>query len=250
MQKEIKMKRIIFTLMLVISSTAILAQTYNMKIIQGKASTYSGTSTVDSITFYNTATTPFVCGNVLLYGGETYQTVSIGSQCWFQKNLNIGIRTDLSSGQIDNSIIEKYCYNDLDANCVTYGGLYQWNEAMQYSIIEGSQGICPNGWHIPTYTELQTLASVVNNDGNKLKALGQGTGSGSGTNTSGFSALLAGISSSGVGFFSLSNSAYIWSSTEQETIYAYALFLYFTNSGPGWPYTDQAHGFSVRCLKN
>ena len=244
------MKRIIFTLMLVISSTAILAQTYNMKIIQGKASTYSGTSTVDSITFYNTATTPFVCGNVILYGGETYQTLSIGNQCWFQKNLNIGLRIDSSSDQIDNNIIEKYCYNDLDASCVTYGGLYQWNEAMQYVNTEGAQGICPNGWHIPTYTELQTLASVVNNDGNKLKALGHGTGSGSGTNTSGFSALLAGLSSSGVGFFNLLNSTYIWSSTEQEVIYAYALFLVSVNSGPGWPYTDQTHGFSVRCLKD
>ena len=244
------MKRIIFTLMLVISSTAILAQTYNMKIIQGKASTYSGTSTVDSITFYNTATTPFVCGNALLYGGETYQTLSIGNQCWFQKNLNIGLRIDSSSDQIDNNIIEKYCYNDLDASCVTYGGLYQWNEAMQYVNTEGAQGICPNGWHIPTYTELQTLVSVVNNDGNKLKALGHGTGSGSGTNTSGFSALLAGLSSSGVGFFNLLNSTYIWSSTEQEVIYAYALFLVSVNSGPGWPYTDQTHGFSVRCLKD
>ena len=67
----------------------------------------------------------------------------------------------------NNGVIEKYCYNDDPNNCNTYGGLYQWNEAMQYVTTQGAQGICPSGWHIPTYAKLQTLkTAVVDNNGN------------------------------------------------------------------------------------
>ena len=163
------MKRIIFTIIFTIAVNAVLAQTYNMKIKQGTGTTYSVTSTVDEITFLNTTTTPFVCGDVILYGGETYPTVLIGSQCWFQKNLNIGTIISGSSDQTDNGTIEKYCYGDVDATAYTYGGLYQWAETVQY--IDGAtnttspgppftgnvQGICPTGWHIPTLSEFSTL---------------------------------------------------------------------------------------------
>ena len=54
------------------------------------------------------------------------------------------------SNQTNNDTLEKYCYNDDTANCSIYGGLYQWNEAMQYVTTSGAQGICPTGWHIPT----------------------------------------------------------------------------------------------------
>jgi len=97
-----------------------------------------------------------------------------------------------SQNQTNSGIIEKYCYNNDTNNCNTYCGLYQWNEAMQYVTTPSAQGICPNGWHIPTKAEFEKLANTVDNDGNALKAIGQGTGSGAGTDTSGFSALLAG----------------------------------------------------------
>ena len=109
------MKSIIFTIVFAIGVNAILAQTWMMNIKQGNSTTYSGTTTVDEITFIKTTTLPFICGDVILYGGEEYPTVKIGSQCWFQKNLNIGIRIASSSNQEDNSTIEKYCYNDYDS---------------------------------------------------------------------------------------------------------------------------------------
>src|ERR1035437_7497296 len=129
------------------------------------------------------------CPNVatVVYEGKTYNTVAIGDQCWLKENLDVGTQVNGSLEQTNNGTIEKYCYNNDPANCTTYGGLYQWNEAMQYVTTPGTKGICPTGWHIPTYAELQTLATTVSNDGNALKAVGQGTGSGAGTNTSGFS---------------------------------------------------------------
>jgi uncharacterized protein (TIGR02145 family) len=254
------MKKFTFTIVFALAVNLMLAQTYNMKIKQGTGTTNSVTSTVDEITFVNTTTTPFVCGDVILYGGETYPTILIGSQCWFQKNLNIGTRIDGGSDQTSGNGIEKYCYGDNNANCVTYGGLYQWAEAVQYqngatnttspspAFTGNVQGICPPGWHIPTYEELQALA--VGNNGITLKAVGQGSGIGAGTNTSGFSALLAGYRISTGSFGDLASLGSFWSSTESNATVAHTIYLNAT-SGSIYPTTyNKRGGFSVRCLKD
>ena len=75
----------------------------------------------------------FICGaSRVSYGGKDYNTVLIGSQCWLKENLDVGTMINGSNQQTNNGIIEKYCYNNVPNNCSTYGGLYQWNEAMQY----------------------------------------------------------------------------------------------------------------------
>src|ERR1035441_9850769 len=85
------------------------------------------------------------CPNVATvdYAGKTYNTVAIGDQCWLKENLDIGTMINSINGgtngdgnQTNNGTIEKYCYNDDPANCTKYGGLYQWNEAMQYVTTE------------------------------------------------------------------------------------------------------------------
>ena len=187
---------------------------------------------------------------IVTYEGKTYNTVQIGTQCWLKENLNVGTRVNGSQNQSDNSTIEKYCYNDDEANCYTYGGLYQWNEAMQYSTMPGTRGICPPGWHIPTNAEFEALAAAVNNDGNALKVIGQGIGSGQGTNTSGFSALLAGYRNLNGSFASLGYYAYFWSSTENSSSGARFVYLYYAYAGIGFYGYDKEYGFSVRCVKD
>jgi uncharacterized protein (TIGR02145 family) len=61
---------------------------------------------------------------IVVYSGQTYNTVLIGSQCRSKENLNIGMRINGLQEQTDNTIIEKYCYNNDSANCNLYGGLY------------------------------------------------------------------------------------------------------------------------------
>ncbi len=189
------------------------------------------------------------CGTVS-YDGKIYNTVIIGTQCWLKENLDVGLTILGSQDQENNGAIEKYCFNDYPNNCTVYGGLYQWDEAMQYLTTPGTQGICPNGWHIPTLAEFQTLAATVNNDGNALKAIGQGTGGGAGTNTSGFSALLAGFRDNFGYFFGLGSHAYFWSSTEDDSMYAYFLDL-VTNVSNIYMFANlKSFGFSVRCIKD
>jgi uncharacterized protein (TIGR02145 family) len=202
------------------------------------------------------------CPNLatVVYAGKTYNTVAIGEQCWLKENLDVGTRINGSLEQTNNSTIEKYCYNDDPNNCTTYGGLYQWAEAVAYTngatnntqsgFIGSMQGICPTGWHIPTNAEFLTLAITVSNNSNVLKAVGQGTGSGAGTNTSGFSALLAGYRYVNGSFNGLGYYAYFWSSTEYGATYAYGMGLSDYDSGIGFDGYYKNSGISVRCLNN
>jgi uncharacterized protein (TIGR02145 family) len=198
----------------------------------------------------------------VLYSGKTYNTIQIGSQCWLKENLDVGTRINGTVEQTNNSVIEKYCYNDSPDSCSKYGGLYEWAEAVQYQngatntnytgLAGNVQGICPSGWHIPTYAELQTLSTTVGGDGNSLKEVGQGTGSGAGTNTSGFSALLAGYRGCDVlrSFGGLGYGIYFRSSPENDGGYAYFVNLNFIDSNILSNISYKEYGYSVRCAKD
>jgi uncharacterized protein (TIGR02145 family) len=189
------------------------------------------------------------------YMGQTYNTVQIGSQCWFRENLNVGTRIDGIQEQTDNGIIEKYCYNDSTENCAIYGGLYQWNEMMQYVITQGAQGICPQLWHVPTDAEWTILTNFLGGEnvaGGKMKEAGTAhwlspnTGA---TNSSGFTALPGGRWNYN-GFFDwLTIFVDFWSSSP---IAAHAWDRYLGYNGEGVYRFDynKTYGFSARCLKN
>lgn len=184
------------------------------------------------------------------YAGKTNNTILIGRQCWLKENLNVGDMIFIGESQFNDGIIEKYCYNNHPENCNTYGGLYMWDEAMNYTTIEKARGICPPGWHIPSYSELQTLGTNVGNDGNALKAIGEGTGAEVGTNTSGFSALLAGYTNPDGIFGYINISAYFWSSTKYDAVNAYYNNLFYNGSRIYYSYSNKEHGFSIRCIKD
>ena len=205
-------------------------------------------SEIDSISFSGP---PCPGTPTVTYESKIYNTVLIGEQCWLKENLDVGIRRDGGTNQTENSIIEKYCYNNEPDSCDIYGGLYQWDEAMQYTTSEGAQGICPSGWHIPTLEEFQTLITVVDNDGNELKEIGQGSGGGSGTNISGFSAFLAGYRENNDGlFYNLGNTTFFWSSKKVIGTDPSSIYLVGYGSGTGIYNLANGYGASVRCIKD
>jgi uncharacterized protein (TIGR02145 family) len=197
----------------------------------------------------------------ITYGGQVYNTVQIGSQCWFKENLNIGTRINGTLEQTNNSTIEKYCYNDLESNCVIYGGLYQWNEMMQYVTTAGVQGICPTGWHIPTdaqWTTVTTSLGGTNIAGGKMKTTGTieaGTGlwhspNTGATNFSGFSAVPAGNRNSGGTFSVIGHYGYWWSSSEDLASSAWYQYMFYYDSGVYRSSNYKNFGFSVRCVRD
>lgn len=215
-------------------------------------------SEIDSITFSTTngGEIGIPCPGIptVTYEGQTYNTLQIGDQCWLKENLNIGTMIESNVGgflQTDNGIIEKYCYNNIETNCTKYGGLYEWTEAMQYVTTERAQGICPNGWHIPTQGEYETLASYVNYEAAKLVDESQTTSGYAATNETGFSALFAGGRYYYNGLFiNLGGTTYFWSSAESSSGSAYYLRLGSDSSNVSLDYVYKDFGFSVRCLKD
>jgi uncharacterized protein (TIGR02145 family) len=186
---------------------------------------------------------------IVVYAGKTYHTVQIGSQCWLRENVDVGKMIRELYPQTNNDTVEKYCDHNEEDSCRIYGGLYQWDEAMQYSRTPGTQGICPSGWHIPTAAEFETLIRAVGGSGNALKVIGHGSRGGAGTNTSGFSALLAGMCVCGAGWGGLGSLGVFWSSTEYDSTKAQDLRM-GDDSDVNLHKFGKKYGFSVRCIKN
>ncbi|MGD0756799.1 MAG: FISUMP domain-containing protein [Bacteroidales bacterium] len=213
--------------------------------------------------------TDFICGTRLLdpRDGKTYLTVQIGNQCWFAENLNVGVRINGAADQTDNSVIEKYCYNDNESNCSLYGGLYQWDEMMQYSTIEMSQGVCPVGWHIPSDYEWKVLEMTLGmdqtsanaagwrgtNEGGKLKAAGTtywnspNTGA---TNSSLFTAMPSGDRSGSGTYESLGYFTDFWTSTFIIDTQCWYRYLDADHSQIYRIDGNRKFGTAVRCVKD
>jgi len=206
-------------------------------------------------TIYGTEIKQFLaCNSMIPYSGKNYNTVMIGSQCWFKQNLNVGNRINGIQNQTNNGIIEKYCYDDNENNCTTYGGLYQWNEMMQYSITEGIRGICPDGWHIPSDGEWMTLVNYLGGGsiaGGKMKSTTGWYNNGNGSNTSGFTAFPGGYRETFGNFTNISGGTVFLSSTAwgSDTVHYAQQIIYSDNEIIRFG-TYNSFGNSVRCIHN
>ena len=167
--------------------------------------------------------------------------ITIGSQVWSKYNLNVGTMITGVTTQTNNATLEKYCYNNLESNCIAYGALYQWDEAMQYVTTERAQGICPTGSHIPSDSEWTTLETYLGpaTAGTQLKPGG----------SSGLNMPLGGLHNIDGSFFNLSSNGYLWSSSESSTS-AWSRRLHSALSTSNRDMYFKGLGYSVRCLGN
>jgi len=164
---------------------------------------------------------------------QTYKTVVIGTQTWMAENLNY------------NAPGSK-CHSDNEANCITYGKLYDWTTAMK---------VCPNGWHLSSNAEWTTLVDFVGGlsvAGIKLKAMSWNDG-GNGTDDYGFSALPAGFGGShNVGFYGLGQFGEWWTATENgdNLAYRWSIGIHGDKNLDRGDGIDKTSYYSVRCIKN
>ena len=168
---------------------------------------------------------------------QVYKTVKIGEQTWMAQNLNYQPKGDTTS----------YCYNNETAKCDLYGRLYTWDAAKE---------VCPDGWHLPSYTEWENLFVTVaggSETGKMLKSLSGWNeldgNSGDGTDAFGFSALPAGIRNDGGGYERGGDYAHFWSTAEYNENYAYAMSVNYNDTEASLYYDGKVLGFSVRCVK-
>jgi len=190
--------------------------------------------------------------------GKTYQTIQIGPQCWMAENLDVGVMVNGLNDMLDNDTIEKYCYDDDTINCEVYGGLYQWDELMNYTT--DKQGICPDGWRISTFNDWSLLdiylAGTSPSDtiysGGKLKEIGydhwKEPNKGA-TNSSGFTAVAGGVRTVMGNFINLNEFGEFWTSDEQDNETGFNWMLSYNSSTPGFGPRDKRFGLSIRCIK-
>ncbi len=217
------------------------------------------------------------CGTVTDIDGNTYNTVQIGNQCWMRENLRTtryANGTAIYKGTSTSSTVGyRYYPGNSAANVALYGYLYNWRAVMSNSPSSSTnpsnvQGVCPNGWHVPSDAEWTELINYVvsqpayhydNTATNIAKALAANTNwnqyqhgpSYVGDNTypnnaTGFTALPAGYrSSSAIGFGS---NAYFWSATESGNSAIYRSMRY-SNEEVSYSSNSKHYGQSVRCVK-
>ena len=188
--------------------------------------------------------------------GQTYKTVKIGNQWWMVENLNYATAKG------------SYCYEEYDNNCVANGRLYEWAYAMGKSEDEcgyghecdlgvgNVQGVCPDGWHVPSKSEWETLIAAAGGEdiaGRKLKADAFGVAllDVVNENAFGFWAYSAGRRDDSGYFGSDGYIANFWSSTENDSADAYFVLLDNYSDSAFLNYNGfKSDGFSVRCVKD
>ena len=216
-----------------------------------------------------------LCGNNFLDDRDSYDyiTIQIGTQCWMSENLRY-----TGDGCLTNDWNTNEPYNA----CRINGGeewdqdevLYQWWAAINWDglnpatqpELEGSQGLCPEGWYVSTdddWKQLEMYLGMSQEDADSI--YGRGTDEGTklkstdpswnGTNMVGFNAKPAGYRSLyGGGLNEVGNFGIWWTST------AYVPLGW--ESGEMWTrildlddadiyrddYSPAGSGASVRCI--
>ena len=215
------------------------------------------------------------------YDGNIYAEIRIGNQIWMSENLKVTHHpdgtpiptvSDTNNNRSDNdewealsNTDEAYCYYENNADS-SYGILYTWAAAMggetagSNSNPSNIQGICPDGWHIPSFEEWAELGNFVNNDYQgynepraTLKSTSGWKNNGNGTDTYGFSAFPSGLRSSNGFFNNLGLKATWWSTTESYIGGVETFYLTYNSSSlhlvDGFG-DRKSSGLCVRCVKD
>jgi uncharacterized protein (TIGR02145 family) len=163
---------------------------------------------------------------------QKYRTIKVGSRLWLADNLNY---------KMDGS----FCYKDDESQCMAYGRLYTWDAAVN---------ACPQGFHLPTDDDFQSLWQAAGADFNAsylLKSAYGWSGETNGSDTLKFSAMPAGNRFDDETYGNLSKFAFFWSS-EASKEKQNARVWYMTSKSMSFSFMNKPKifGFSVRCVQS
>ncbi len=231
---------------------------------------------------------------VVDYDGNIYEAVQIGNQCWMKENLRTthfadGTSIGLGDETCQFVIPHRYPpFNDPSWLSSGYGYIYNWAAVMHGASSSNTvpshvQGICPNGWHVPSDAEWNEMEAVLTSDvelntvgdrgnhGGKLAGGFSGSWDGSAVedspgdyasvnrNITGFSALPASEYSCDYhlfGMFEFSSNegkfAFFWTTTEGGLTVntAWARRITYNSAGVKRGWAAKTDSFSVRCVRD
>ena len=189
---------------------------------------------------------------------EVFPEVSIGTQVWMDKNLDVATfrngdlipqaKTVEEWKKAGETQQPAWCYYDNDpANGQKYGKLYNW-----YAVND-ARGLAPQGYHIPTDAEWTTLTTYLGGKevaGTKMKSISGWNENGNGSNESGFNGLPGGYRYKDGAFYFVGDFGFWWSSTEYTTGTAWNRNLVFGHGSVSSGNGAKGDGFYVRCLRD
>ena len=222
--------------------------------VRAYATNSAGTGYGDDVPF----ATPPAGGTVTDIDGNEYLTVLIGTQEWMAANLEV---THYRNGDAIPNVTGNvawqgltsgaYCeYNNEAGSVDTYGRLYNWHA------VADARGLAPEGWHVPSVAEWQTLIDALGGNGvagGKMKEAGTAHWASPNTdasNESGFSALPGGHRNWDGAWLNLGFYTWFWSSSEVDALNAWYRFLTFDAAGTDQNSYLKLDGFSIRCVKD
>ena len=215
--------------------------------------------------------------------GNSYKTIEIADQNWMAENLKVthyadGTPVPLVADEDQWSILGEsdraYCwYDDMSEYGDTTGALYSWPGAMNGAtgpdeFTEAVQGVCPEGWHLPSDEEWKQLELSLGMsqemadkwewrgtyEGGKLKELGFShwdNPNSAGTNSSGFTALPGGYRSNSGTFYGHGYYAAFWTASEKpESTNIWLRALNFEKTDVYRYWISGNRGASVRCVED
>ncbi|HER09313.1 MAG TPA: hypothetical protein ENO20_10445 [Bacteroides sp.] len=192
--------------------------------------------------------------------GNVYTTIRLGTQTWMAENLRTTTLKDNSAispvtADVDWAALTApgYCwYGNVVSNspvAVTCGALYNWHTV-------SSENLCPDGWHVPSQDDYNSLVSFVGGTeiaGGKLKENGTkhwNSPNTLATNLSGFTALPAGMRNADGGYAGIGNAALFWTSSEHSAAAGVCAVLLNNSGAYGEKNYAKEVGLSVRCVKD
>jgi uncharacterized protein (TIGR02145 family) len=196
--------------------------------------------------------TKSLCPSELAYEGGPYTVTSLAGLCW---SSNMATR-HYDNGDPISFARAYYCPECEDSTSLanTFGLLYTWYSAV--GLPEGStalptpdlngnvQGICPDGWHLPSQAELALLNQYSAND---LKS--EHYWLTPGNDLFGFNALPAGKYSGAIDrFIDMYGFTGYWASDAEPNQYAHYYTINYYCSDVKNETTIKTDGLSVRCI--
>jgi uncharacterized protein (TIGR02145 family) len=108
-------------------------------------------------------------GSVMDIDGNVYPTVILGTQEWMAQNLKVLHLNDGTPINIQWTIIKNYPNGLIDIHPSSAGPFVEWwsypdtweISGLLYNYEAASNGLCPDGWHIPTLDDIDTLLNFI-----------------------------------------------------------------------------------------
>ena len=187
----------------------------------------------------------------LFFGTPILSGVNINGRCWLNAEVfdTIAIPQVTDPAEWANLTSPGWCYyeND-DLFRFIYGKLYNW-----YAVNSGK--LCPQGFHVPTKEEWQSLVDFLGGDiiaGKEMKESFLWNSPFVGTDMSDFDAKPSGKRLENGTFINKGYEAHFWTSTESSTDTSNAISRAINNSSTQvfLNESNKNSGFSCRCVKD